>query len=82
MRAKLKIRSMRVLPGAATLIALTCWRQSAIGPAFGVEINAMPGLDQVPAEVGDISLGAASCRVDSLKIQGQVHDFPLRRSIR
>ena len=77
LRAKLKSRSRRVLPAAATGIALTCGGERAIGPAFGVEVDAMPGLDQVPAEVGDVSFGAALCRVNSLKVQGQVHALPL-----
>ena len=32
--------------------------ESAVGPAFGVKVDSMPGLDQVPAEVGDVGLGA------------------------
>jgi hypothetical protein len=51
--------------------------QSALGPAFGVKVDSVPGEDQVTAEVGNVGLGAPSCRVDSLKVQGQVHVEPL-----
>ena len=33
----------------------------------------MAALDQMPAQVGDVSLRASSRRVNPLKVQGQVH---------
>ncbi len=55
-------------------------RQAALGPALGIEVHPVPGLNQVPAQVGDVSLGASSRRVNPLKVQGQVHGFQSPRS--
>jgi hypothetical protein len=44
---------------------------------FGININAMTGVHQKTAEVGDVCLGAPSRRVDPLEIQGKVHRFRL-----
>ena len=69
-----------VRPGALTGTTLTCGRQAALGPALGVKVHAVPGSDQVPAQIGDVSLGASSRRINPLKVQGQVHGFQSPRS--
>src|SRR5262249_3500777 len=53
--------------------------QTILGPAFRQEINPVPALDQAPAQVRDVSLGATPRRVDSLKSEGQVHGSNLSR---
>src|SRR5262249_54988340 len=49
-------------------------RKAPFGPGLSIEVDPMPGLNQQPAEVRDIRLGASSRRVDALKVQRQVHD--------
>jgi hypothetical protein len=41
----------------------------------------MPGSHEMPAEIGDVSLGTSTRRINSLEIQGQMHDFQAPRSI-
>jgi hypothetical protein len=44
--------------GRNHLDGVNLWRERTIGPAFGIEINAVPCLNQISAKVGDISLCA------------------------
>ncbi len=77
--AKLRIRSSLVRPGRLDRHDVDLRRQAALGPALGIEVNAVPGPNQVPAQIRDVSLGASSRGINPLKVQGQVHGFDLPR---
>src|SRR5262249_29251214 len=53
--------------------------QAVVGPGFGVEVDPVPSLVRGPAQVGDVRLRAPPGRVDTLEIEGEVHDSALNR---
>ena len=77
--AKLQMRSSLVRPVALTRHDVHLARQAVVGPGLGVEVHPVAALDQGPAQVGDVGLRAASGRVDTLEIQGEVHGSVLTR---
>src|SRR5262249_46338147 len=48
-------------------------RKTIVRPAFGIEVDLVPGLDQVSTQIRNVRLGASSRRIDVLKVEGQVH---------
>ncbi len=65
-------------PGSADGHDVDLGRKATVGPAFRIEINPVPCLNQLAAKIRDVSLGATSGRINTLEIQGQVHGFDLR----
>src|SRR5262249_45577623 len=53
-------------------------RNTLVTPTLGIQIDAMACLYQMPAQKGDIRLGASTRRLHALEVQGQMHGFAPR----